>query len=182
MEKAVDPAERLSQEAGEAARLLAGARRRFEDRGGRRLPQPEDGAALRREAERGDEPAEPGKRQRAGRETEKGGVFEVEGRQAPTRDQDDVVGDAGDRDAQEHQGRSLVVSECVDEVAQAEQREDAERAAEAERQRDRRDVASAGRTPGKDDRIRLHGRSRHRLGPHRLHPERPHDRRPHQSA
>ncbi|TXM90538.1 hypothetical protein FV223_18205, partial [Methylobacterium sp. WL116] len=40
---------------------------------------------------------------------------------------------AGDGDAQEDQCRRLVVSQGVDEVAQAEQGEDAERAAEAER-------------------------------------------------
>ncbi|GJE60606.1 hypothetical protein MPOCJGCO_2720 [Methylobacterium trifolii] len=160
-EQPVDAGQRLPDEAGEAARLVAGAGRRVEDGTGRGLAQGPDRAVLGGEARACDDPAQSRQGHGGEGEAEEGGAFEVERCQGPARCEDELAlrGRQRHGEAQEGQAGGLVPRQRADEVAQAQERQGAERAAEPDRRGHRSHVPAARGPPGQAEGIRFHGRS-----------------------
>ncbi|GJD82144.1 hypothetical protein NBEOAGPD_5404 [Methylobacterium gregans] len=160
-EQPVELGEGAAAEVCEPARLLAGARGRLQDGLGHRGPQAPRRPGLGGEAQPRHDPAEPGESQSGAGEAQEGGEFQLGGRQEPALRQHEVRPRILQRhhDAQEGKGGGLVAQHRGEQVAQAEQRQAAERRAGAEPEQQRRGVLAAGGAPAQVDRVRFHAAS-----------------------
>jgi hypothetical protein len=155
-EQPVGPRQHLAHEAGEAAGLVPPGGRRVEDRPQHGIANRIRGPVLRLEAEVRHAPAENRQDHRAGGDAQEGREFQLGRTHREALGQDEVAAGHRHGETQERQRRGLVPRQHRDEVAQAQQRQRAERRADPHREGDRGGVMTPGRAPGQDEGIGFH--------------------------